>query len=392
MVSLATANGWIRRMDLATELLSAFALGWLISRIGMPPSLAVMATVALAMAPLQLAAIFRIARLAPQAMLHGREEMGAALIKPPDWRAFVQRVGQWQQWQQPARPLLRAQLRENAAALLGSWRIYFSQPILPSSIAFVLLFANVMLSPGEQSAGGTSVTGAAPAGPKKCCAPIHLAHPGNLIVALLDSHGFNNSAHACFRAGCATMGFVGTWLARRLIRHLGLLRAGCLALLLQLVTLGAAASIFAACMQPATLLISGGQAAAAGPMLGSVPLAAAAFAACVVLSRAGAWVMDLVNSQLFQQTVPQHEMASASSESGAACLAGPVGQGLLSLPPPQQLAARPTLAPMPVLDPVQAPKWPCVLRRSLPCWHLLPPLLALPPIRSSYMAPWQPWH
>ncbi len=70
-------------------------------------------------------------------------------------------------------PLL-ARLQQQAAHALDGWRSYFAQPILPSSLTCVLLFFNVVLS------------------------------PGGLITAFLTSRGFDGNAMAMFRGGCAS--------------------------------------------------------------------------------------------------------------------------------------------------------------------------------------------
>lgn len=70
-------------------------------------------------------------------------------------------------------PLL-TRLQQQVAHALDGWRSYFAQPILPSSLTCVLLFFNVVLS------------------------------PGGLITAFLTSRGFDGNAMAAFRGGCAS--------------------------------------------------------------------------------------------------------------------------------------------------------------------------------------------
>ncbi len=53
--------------------------------------------------------------------------------------------------------------------------------------------------------------------------------------------------------------------------------------------------------------------------MAGIPLPVVAFAALVVLSRCGVWSYEMVNAQLFQQTVSQREMSSASSAEMALC-------------------------------------------------------------------------
>lgn len=65
-------------------------------------------------------------------------------------------------------------LKEKLGHSLDGWLCYFKQPILPSSLAYVLLFLNVVLS------------------------------PHGLITAFLTSWGFDGRASAVFRGGCAS--------------------------------------------------------------------------------------------------------------------------------------------------------------------------------------------
>lgn len=101
-------------------------------------------------------------------MVHGREELSAAFRKP-SWSRFVVARAQ----PRPRKPLSQA-LREQAMLAVEGWSCYFRQPIVPSSMAFVLLFFNVVMS------------------------------PGGLITALLTSWGMDGTATAVFRGGCAS--------------------------------------------------------------------------------------------------------------------------------------------------------------------------------------------
>ena len=126
------------------------------------------------------------------------------------------------------------------------------------------------------------------------------------------------------------MGFLGTWVGRRLIGRFGLLRAGTQSLAIQAVLLGLATAIYATFLSGPRALAG----AAAQPLLGSggmaitgaswgvfsgLPVPVCAFALLIVLSRLGIWSFDMVNAQLFQQTVSQREVAAASSAEMALC-------------------------------------------------------------------------
>jgi hypothetical protein len=259
--ALARSNAYLRRTDLVTELVGAVVFGWIYSKAGLVSSMAFTAVLAALAAPLQLFFINRIAHLAPSAMLHGRQEPGAAWAPLPSWRSFVEnaRLRRVHAAEEAARraPLL-ARLQQQAAHALDGWRSYFAQPILPSSLTCVLLFFNVVLS------------------------------PGGLITAFLTSRGFDGNAMAAFRGGCATCGFLGTIVGKRLIQSLGLLRAGAAALLIQATLLFGATVLYTTLLSvPASLgagaaggvgLLLGAGAAAAWPTVGGIALPVVLFA------------------------------------------------------------------------------------------------------------------
>lgn len=122
----------------------------------------------------------------------------------------------------------------------------------------------------------------------------------------------------------AACGFVGTLVGKRLIQSLGLLRAGGTALAIHATLLCCATGLYYCFLSgpPELGPGSGGlalESASGWPMLGGVALPVVAFATLVVMSRIGVWSFDMVNSQLFQQTVAPREMASASSAEMALC-------------------------------------------------------------------------
>lgn len=297
VTALARSNAYLRRTDLLCELVGAVVFGWVYSRGGLPASMAFTAVLAALAGPLQLLFIRRIARLAPEAMLHGRSEVGAQWARLPSWRAFLEnaRLRKVHAAEAEARraPLL-TRARQQLAHSMDGWKAYFRQPILPSSLTFVLLFFNVVMA------------------------------PGGLITAFLTLWGFDGNAMAIFRGGCATCGFVGTLVGKRLIQSLGLLRAGGTALAIHATLLCCATGLYYCFLSgpPELGPGSGGlalESASGWPMLGGVALPVVAFATLVVMSRIGVWSFDMVNSQLFQQTVAPREMASASSAEMALC-------------------------------------------------------------------------
>lgn len=227
----------------------------------------------------------QIAKLAPDAMVHGRDEAGVTKFHLP-WKQLLRRRGAKARNPAAAPIPLRTRIQNQAVHALDGWVAYFRQPILPSSLTFVLLFLNVALS------------------------------PGGLITAFLTAKGLNGTAMAVFRGGCAAMGFAGTWVGRRLIQRYGLLGAGTRALALQGAFLSVATLVYLAFLAgPLTSLAVAGP----GASIYGVPVALVVFSAAVVGSRVGMWSYDMVNAQLFQQVVSQREVASASSAEMALC-------------------------------------------------------------------------
>ena len=104
-------------------------------------------------------------------MVHGRDEIDVAFFKPP-WKRLLDKRTVLPE-KKPSLSFSQ-RLRTQLAHSLDGWKAYFKQPILPSSLTFVLLFFNVALS------------------------------PGGLITAFLTLKGLDGTAMAVFRGGCAS--------------------------------------------------------------------------------------------------------------------------------------------------------------------------------------------
>lgn len=282
--ALAKSNAMLRRTDLTCELVGSVAFGWLYSHLGSSVAVASATVLAVVMLPAQLACIYWIARIAPEAMVHGREDVDTAIFRPP-WKRLLGRQTKETDARLPPDQFIQ-RARSHVARSLDGWKTYFRQPILPSSLTFVILFFNVALS------------------------------PGGLITAFLTAKGLDGTGMAIFRGGCAVMGFLGTWVGRQLIQQYGLLGAGQRALGIQCCFLGIATLMYSLTLSgslPTGLLES------ASGLVGKGSMGLIAFSAAVVASRIGMWSYDMVNAQLFQQTVSQRQVASASAAEMALC-------------------------------------------------------------------------
>ena len=194
-LALASSNAMLRRTDLSCELVGSLAFGWLYSTAGLAISVASATFLAAVLLPAQLLSIFRIAKMVPGAMVHGREEAEVAMFKPPSWKKLLlpgkrkkdneadflplDNVGDENSNENSTKlsfplPLpLPQRIKNQAMHAVDGWRAYFRQPILFSSLTFVLLFFNVALS------------------------------PGGLITAFLTAKGLDGKGMAIFRGGCA---------------------------------------------------------------------------------------------------------------------------------------------------------------------------------------------
>lgn len=234
-LALANSNSMLRRMDLACDFVGTVSFGWMYDAAGPLGSVVYTTLIAVVSTPILYNLVYKINSIAPDSMKRKKT------------------------FQKTAR-----QSRQ------GSWRAYFRQPILPSSLVFVLLFFNVALS------------------------------PGGILTAFLTSQGMNGSSLAIFRGSCAIMGFVGSWCGKFLIKNFGLMLSGRYALLMLLASLGTSLAIY---------LFS--NLSSAWPLI--------IFTGGIVFSRIGLWSFDMVNAQLFQQNVDESETAGTASTEMALC-------------------------------------------------------------------------
>ncbi|KAG8649616.1 solute carrier family 40 member 3, chloroplastic [Manihot esculenta] len=135
------------------------------------------------------------------------------------------------------------------------WKEYMHQPVLPASLAYVLLCFNVVLA------------------------------PGSLMTAFLTQRGVNPSIIGGFSGLCASMGVVATFLSATLVKRLGILKAGAAGLVFQ-----------------ASLLILAVAVYWSGSLSRQSPLLF--FLGLIVLSRLGHMSYDVVGAQILQSGIP----------------------------------------------------------------------------------------
>ncbi|XWS58089.1 hypothetical protein CRYUN_Cryun08bG0005000 [Craigia yunnanensis] len=140
-------------------------------------------------------------------------------------------------------------------AIKLGWREYIQQPVLPASLAYVLLFFNIVLT------------------------------PGSLMTAFLTQRGLNPSVIGGFSGLCALMGVAATFLSATLVRRFGILKAGAVGLIFQASLLTMAVAVY-----------HSGSLSQRSPLL--------FFLCLIVLSRLGHLSYDIVGAQILQTGIP----------------------------------------------------------------------------------------
>ncbi|GJN36156.1 hypothetical protein PR202_gb24995 [Eleusine coracana subsp. coracana] len=153
---------------------------------------------------------------------------------------------------------IRRKFEEAVGTIRRGWGEYVRQPVLPASLAYVLVCFNVALAPGA------------------------------LMTTFLIHHGVGPAVRGAFGGSSAAMGILATFVTPRLVKELGILKAGAAGLVTQSALLGAAALVY---------LAGGGPASQHGGAL-------FVFLALIVASRAGHMAYSVVGLQLVQTGNP----------------------------------------------------------------------------------------
>ncbi|GFP80357.1 solute carrier family 40 member 3 chloroplastic [Phtheirospermum japonicum] len=135
------------------------------------------------------------------------------------------------------------------------WFEYIQQPVLPASLAYVLLYFNVVLA------------------------------PGGLMTAFLTQHGLNPTIIGGFSGLCAFMGVAATFVSAKMVERLGILKAGAAGLIFQASLLTIAVVVYLS-----------------GSFSQKIPVVF--FLCLIVLSRLGHMSYNVVGAQILQTGIP----------------------------------------------------------------------------------------
>ncbi|MBA0787690.1 hypothetical protein Gotri_027207 [Gossypium trilobum] len=176
-------------------------------------------------------------------------------------------------------------------AIKHGWREYIQQPVLPASLAYVLLYFNVVLTPGSLMTAFLTQRG------KIRKANTGYGEEGLIVIIIwkalavscsnidLLKHCLNPSVIGGFSGLCAFMGVAATFLSASLVRRFGILKAGAVGLTFQALLLTIAVAVY----QSGTL-------SQRSPLL--------LFLCLIVLSRLGHMSYDIVGAQILQTGIP----------------------------------------------------------------------------------------
>nr|ATG71109.1 IREG3 [Hesperocyparis macrocarpa] len=230
-IALAHANAMLSRVDLLCEVLGASIFGILLSMLDPVKCLKLAAASMICTLPVQILLVCLTDKLSKGVLERSRNHTSSELCQP-------------------------GQLTERVlGAISHGWLQYKSQPVLPASLAYVLLCFNAVLC------------------------------PGGLMTSFLTNRGLNPSIIGAFSGMCAFMGIAATFMSASLVKKLGLLKAGAAGLVFQALLLGIAVAVYWSgfIVQQKSLIF---------------------FLFLIVLSRLGQMSYDIVGGQILQSAIP----------------------------------------------------------------------------------------
>ncbi|KAF9619793.1 hypothetical protein IFM89_009315 [Coptis chinensis] len=240
-IALAEANAFISRIDLLCEIAGASLFGILLSKYDPVTCLKLAAGLMIVCVPVVILLMWLSNKLSTgvldrskSSQAFGKSFNGATM--PQAWN-------------------LGERLEMGLDAIKHGWLEYKQQPVLPASLAYVLLYFNVVLT------------------------------PGGLMTAFLTQRGLNPSIIGGFSGLCAFMGVAATFISASLVKRLGILKAGALGLVFQASLLALAVAVYWS-----------------GSLSRQTPVMFFLF--LIVLSRLGHMSYDVVGAQILQTGIP----------------------------------------------------------------------------------------
>lgn len=237
-IALAQANAMLSRVDLLCEIAGASLFGILLSKYDPVTCLKLAAGLMICTQPVMVFLVWLTNKLSTGVLnrckLYSACDKSLSASSVLDFGNLVQKV---------------------MDAIKCGWMEYKQQPVLPASLAYVLLYSNIVLA------------------------------PGGIMTAFLTQRGLNPSIIGGFSGLCAFMGVAATFISASLVRRLGILKAGAVGLIFQSSFLTVAVAVYWS-----------------GSLSHQTPLLF--FLCLIVLSRLGHMSYDVVGAQILQTGIP----------------------------------------------------------------------------------------
>ncbi|KAI4301698.1 hypothetical protein L6164_034949 [Bauhinia variegata] len=236
-IALAQANAVLNRIDLLCEIAGASLFGFLLSKCDMVTCLKFSAGLIMGLLPITIVLTWLANKLS------------TGVLDRPKCSQICCRTAT----EEPEPHADNLVIKGVEAIKLG-WKEYLEQPVLPASLAWVLLYFNVVLA------------------------------PGSLMTVFLTQRGLHPSIIGGFSGLCAFMGVAATFMSSTLVKHFGILKAGAVGLVSQALLLSMAVAIY-----------WHGSISQQSPIL---------FLSLIILSRLGHMSYDVVGAQIIQTGIP----------------------------------------------------------------------------------------
>uniref|UniRef100_A0A0E0H8Z8 Solute carrier family 40 member n=1 Tax=Oryza nivara TaxID=4536 RepID=A0A0E0H8Z8_ORYNI len=236
-VALANANATLSRVDLLCETVGASIFALLLSKNDPLTCIKLSCVISLCQLPLLIFLCGEMNRLADGIFDHTENTISHATAPTSSFS-----IGKT--------------VAEAVDTVRNGWSEYMRQPVLPASLAYVLVCFNVALAPGA------------------------------LMTTFLIHQGVRPSVIGAFGGSSAAVGILATFATARLVKELGILKAGAAGLIAQSALLGAAVVVY----------LTGAVSRRAGALF--------AFLGLIVASRAGHMAYSAIGLQVVQTGNP----------------------------------------------------------------------------------------
>ncbi|XP_057425564.1 solute carrier family 40 member 3, chloroplastic [Lotus japonicus] len=237
-IALAQANAVLNRIDLLCEIAGALLFGVLLSKFHPVTCLKIASGLMMGLLPVSIVLTCLANKLST-----------GVLDRPKPSQTCCRTFSE------DSAPDADSIVVKGLDAIKLGWKEYLGQPVLPASLAWVLLYFNVVLT------------------------------PGSLMTAYLTQRGLHPSIIGGFSGMCAFMGVAATFVSSTLVKKFGILKAGAVGLVFQAFLLSLAVAVYWS-----------GSVSLQSPLL--------IFLFLIIMSRLGHMSYDVVAAQILQTGIP----------------------------------------------------------------------------------------